>query len=163
MTYGDDYKIHMLGADDTYWINKLSDVVAVFTDESSIYKHLNYSKSKYRRYVRESINDGSCYLLCLKGDDVVGFTAFFFDENYIDAVNMEIETIYVLPDYRRTRAARLLCDKINDIMLELDCDYSHVSICASFSNQGSLIDRLTENLFNKYGYKKIGIVMGKGK
>tara|TARA_R110000851_G_scaffold287513_2_gene441512 strand:- start:3527 stop:4060 length:534 start_codon:yes stop_codon:yes gene_type:complete len=144
------------------WIIHLTEQ---FISETKVYSQLGFSSVKYREYVKMVLegNDGVC-LIAHDGVKAYGYTLFYAENTYIEQTNCEIVTMYVCPEARGWGVGRALVEETTRIVDANDVAYSQISICGEFEQDGEMMDMLTENLYKKFGFKRMGVILGrKGK
>lgn len=154
-------EILQIGADHGEYIDQIVAMTAEFSSESHIYDQLGFNPEKFKRYILAHTQAPASIYATKRGETITGYALFYLDSTYIDAVNFEIITIYVPPAHRKSDAGRSLADALVKTMDINGCKYGQVSICCAMKENEELINMLTQNMFRKLGFYKIGVIMGR--
>lgn len=151
----------LFSAKDTAALRQIANISTIMAWESAHYRDLGFNPKKFLYWLKSCIRQKSAVLYASVGDRVVGYTLLHIDREWIDKQTLDVVTFYVHPEFRNTGIGGQIADAICEIIIQNRCNYSQISICADFENDGQLIQRATERLFLRRGYYKIGTVMGK--
>lgn len=160
-THFEDIVIENVYLHDFYRQLEVVNMTDEFAGESSIYRNLGFDKDKFRYYIQGLLNDGFELKLARINGEAAGYCLYIIEDMYITRFNFEIMTIYTNPRFRARGVDRKLIQEMIRLADEKDCAYSQVSICAHFEEDRDRVNRLTANVFAKFGFEDIGIIMGR--
>jgi len=156
-----DVKISTVGSEDTQAINQVVELSRVFTDECLLYRSLGFNQDKCKDFVSKFTIVGTSLLLAHVDGVPAGYSAVVADDMLTDKPRLEMVTFYVHPDFRNTGVGAALADKVVELIELNGNGYSQLSICAYFENDRELIQRATELLFKRRGFKQVGVILGR--
>jgi GNAT superfamily N-acetyltransferase len=142
-------------------IDEVVSLQEIFISESSHYSKLGFNRDKFKNVLSSFLLPCNGCIVAKIDNKIVGYSPYTIDMDFIDKINFEIITFYVHPEYRNTGVGGVMGDRLIELMEDFGSSYSHVSICAQFKEHSELIQKATERLFKKRGFKQIGTVLGR--
>lgn len=145
----DDFKIRLANVGDFPLIEKLC--YDFFCE--SMYKMLDYSKEN----TLEMIRDWQ-YIVIIETLDGVpaGFCSLNVCHTYYVQKEGDVDKFYIVPEFRGTAASRILAGYVVKLAKALDAKVVY-ALCGSGISEKT--DRLFHNLWAKFGFKKLGVLM----
>jgi GNAT superfamily N-acetyltransferase len=127
-------------------INQLENIVYNFIEESSY--NISYNKFNTIDYLSNIINDYNSDLIVVYSDDnIAGFSIVSRSNEFHNEYFGYLIKFYILPKYRKTKAARTLIEESVIWFDEQNCVQSFATATARVGQ-----DKLFINLLKKFGY-----------
>lgn len=144
-------------------LERITQLSETFAEECELYRILKFNREKFKQYARKFTIAGSGAVIIGASvyGEIVGYTAVVADDMCTDKPRLEMATFYVHPEFRNSGVGAALADKFCELIAINGIEYAQVSICAHFEKDRELIQRATELLFRRRGFKQIGVIMGK--
>lgn len=95
--------------------------------------------------------------VCFEGK-IIGYAIINYNTEFKDEKEGDLSKLYILPEYRKTGASRVLAQVVIDIFDEWGCEDSHIWAAPQLEGNNQNI-ALFRNLWLKYGYVETGIIM----
>lgn len=144
-------------------LDQLVDLGAQFYQESNFLGNLTMSKKNYRATLAQYLDfDKFPYvapIVAVKDGKILGYLHIYAQRDYTEERIGEVYQFYVLPEYRGSGVARALVEAANLQYAEWEVARGYVEASPGMDAEAHL--KLFENLWGRFGYKKIGIVMMK--
>lgn len=145
----DDFKVRLAEVEDFPLVERLC--YQFFSE--TMYKVLDYSKEN----TLEMIRDWQYILLIETGDGVpAGFCSLNVCHTYYVQKEGDVDKFYIVPEFRGTVASRMLAGSVVKLAKALDAKIVY-ALCGSGISEKT--DRLFHNLWAKFGFKKLGVLM----
>ena len=135
-----------------------------FCQESELYHDMDFNISSFGAWLTNIFNNLPTRILTyVKNGVALGYTVYTLEENFQDKTNFEVITLYVPKEARKLGVGRALVEATARDFENSTATMAQVSICAKLKGDTDLINKLTENLYAKCGFEKVGIVMARKK
>lgn len=145
----DDFKVRIASEKDFCLVEQLC--YDFFCE--TMYKVFDYSKEN----TLEMIKDWQHILLIETKDGVpAGFCALNVCNTYYVQKEADVDKFYIVPKFRGTVASRMLAGSVVKLAKSLDAKIIY-ALCGSGINKKT--DTLFHNLWAKFGFKKLGVLM----
>jgi len=141
-------------------IKQIVSLSGVFTNECLLFRTLVFDESKCSVFTHKVQQCGDIILACVDGV-AAGYSAVVEDDTVTEKPRLEMVTFYVHPSFRNSGVGAALADKVVELIDERGNGYSQLAICAYFENDREIIQRATELLFKRRGFKQVGVILGK--
>lgn len=152
-----DYVVRRAGKAD---IDQLVELGARFYQESNFLGGLTMSKKNYRRTIEPYLD---CELVASivadRDGEIVGYLHIYAQDDYTEELVGEVYQFYVTPEYRGSGVARSLVEMAQVQYAQWGVKRSYVEAAPGMDNEQHLAT--FRNLWGKFGYQQIGIVMKK--
>lgn len=142
-------------------LDELAELGARFYDESNFLGNLTISRENYKRTIGKYIEGyySVAGIVAVHDGKIVGYLHIYFQQDFTEERIGEVYQFYVMPEYRGTGVARSLVESANLQYAEWNVARGYVEASPGMDKPEHL--KQFENLWGRFGYKKIGIVMSK--
>lgn len=141
-------------------IPQLVELGARFYAESNFRGSMEMSKVNYQRTLEKYIDlPRVAAILAVKDGEVLGNAYIYAQNDYTEETVGELYQFYVRPEYRGTGVARSLAESAVLQYAEWNCKRAYVEGSPGFDQLQHLPQ--FENLWGRFGFKKIGVVLMK--
>lgn len=104
------------------------------------------------------LSDEAGVFIIKADDNIAGFAFAALDSSFHSEIIGYISKFFIMPNYRRTKAGRMLSEYIILWFDDMGCAHSFATSTANIGQ-----DKLFVNLFAKKGYSKCGFSLVRGK
>jgi GNAT superfamily N-acetyltransferase len=142
-------------------IPQLVELGARFYKESNFIGGLEVSRENYKKTISKYIEGfySVAGIVAVVDGQIVGYLHIYFQQDFTVERIGEVYQFYVTPEYRGTAVSRSLVESANLQYAEWNVSRGYVEASPGMEAGEHL--KLFENLWGRFGYKKIGIVMMK--
>lgn len=133
-------------------IDAVESLCCEFAEETMYGKIMTYS----RENVIECIKSWSGTLVAEIDGKLVGFGSLVIATGFFNEREADIDKFYVQPKYRGTGIARMLAENLVKLAIANDARVIY-ALCGSGIDEKN--DKMFENLWKKFGFKKTGCLM----
>lgn len=141
-------------------LDQLVELGARFYQESNFLGNLTMSKNNYRATIAPYLGmDYVAPIVAVRAGQILGYLHIYAQRDYTVELVGEVYQFYVLPEYRSSGVSRALVEAANLQYAEWKVARGYVEAAPGMGAEEHL--KLFENLWGRFGYKKIGIVMMK--
>ena len=130
-----------------------------FFKESNFNQKLTLDLEVYRELILEFIDDPQvASIICVDAETgfICGYFHIYCERHYTQELVGEMFQFYVKPEYRGTKAARLIIESAKKWYKEKGCARAYFDADPGFDDDGRNIKLIT-NLLGKFGYKASGV------
>lgn len=155
-----DVQITIIQRGDDAAVSEIVELSRAFTEECLLFRSLGFNGEKCKRFSNALMTAGDIIIAHVDGVPA-GYAAVVKDDMLTDNPRLEMVTFYVHPNFRNSGVGAAIADKVVELIDLYGNGYSQLSICAYFEKDRELIQRATELLFRRRGFKQVGVILGK--
>jgi GNAT superfamily N-acetyltransferase len=151
-------EVYRAGKDD---VEEICTLAERFFQESNFHGSLTLDPKGWRKTVSDNIDnpDAAAVIAVVEGK-IVGYCLIYCQRDYtVEAVG-EMFQFYIMPEYRGTIVARSVLKYVMRQYDEWGCVRCYAEASPVMTDERHL--KMFENLWSKYDYSKVGVVMMRG-